>query len=246
MKFMLGDDWCRPVVVALGLLVYSNGLAGLAYLLGVSAELTFRYVNPVVLLGLLPFAVREMGGWKGLGIQRKGWLAAVGWGVMMGVGLAGVSILFFANPIVADKPLSYGPITGMGAGELALDLLVRVPVSIALFEEMAFRGVLYGMLKRRLGVGKGIGWSAVAFGLWHAGVTAISVMGTNVVGSNKLPVFLHGWEVPIGVVGGVIATGLAGVAFGWVRERTGSLWGSVAAHWVADGMMIGALWLLVR
>jgi membrane protease YdiL (CAAX protease family) len=239
-------DLRRPIVVAAVLVVYSNGLAVLADRLGSSAELTFRYVNPVLLLVLVPLAAKEAGGLKGLGLQRKGLLASTGWGLLVGAGLATISILFFANPVVTDAPLNFGPVANMPGSELWLDLLVRIPISVAFFEELAFRGMLYGMLRQRLSAWKAIGISSLAFGLWHVAVTAISVMNTNLTDANNMPGFLQGFEVPLGVVGGVIATGLAGVAFALVREKTGNLAGSVVAHWVADGLMIGALWWMAH
>jgi membrane protease YdiL (CAAX protease family) len=236
------DDAHKSARVAAVLITYSNLLAGLAYWLGQSAELAFRYVNPIFLFVLVPYTARQPGGLAGAGLHRKGWLGSAAWGVPVGVGLAATSIFFFANPLVADAPLSYGPISRMSEAELWLDLLVRVPVSIAFFEELAFRGLLYGLLRRRLPAWKAIVLSSAAFGLWHIGVTAISVIQTNVAEANNLPGFLQGMLVPIGALGGALVTGLAGVAFALLRERTGNLAGSITAHWLADALMIWALW----
>ncbi|MGA7730137.1 MAG: CPBP family intramembrane glutamic endopeptidase [Chloroflexia bacterium] len=236
------EDIRKPLAVAAVLVAYSNLGAALAWARGWNAELTFRYINPLFLLVLVPYSAKEMGGLKGAGLHKKGWGTSTAWGAPVGVGLASSSIFFFANPLVSDAPLEYKPITDMSRGELALDLMVRVPVSIAFFEELAFRGLLYGMLRRRLPAWKAIGISAAAFGLWHAGVTAISVMQTSVASANRLPGFLQDYVVPLGAVGGVVVTGLAGVAFGMLRERTGNLAGPIVAHWIADGLMIGALW----
>jgi membrane protease YdiL (CAAX protease family) len=41
----------------------------------------------------------------------------------------------------------------------------------------------------------------------------------------------------------MLTTGVAGVAFGMLRERTGNLAGPIVAHWVVDGLMITLLWL---
>jgi membrane protease YdiL (CAAX protease family) len=239
-------DLRKPLAVSTILVAYSNLGAALAYARGWSAELTFRYVNPVFLLVLVPYTAGQPGGLKGAGLHKKGWARSAAWGVPVGAGLAAVSTFFFANPLVADERLEYGPITRMSGGELALDLLVRVPVSIAFFEELAFRGLLYGMLRRRVSKWKAIGISAGAFGLWHAGVTTISVMQTSLASANKLPGFLQDYVVPLGTAGGVLVTALAGVAFGLLRARTGNLAGSVVAHWLADGLMIGALWWMAN
>lgn len=78
------------------------------------------------------------------------------------------------------------------------------------------------------------------------GVTAISAMQTSLASANKLPEFLQDYVVPLGAVGGAIVTGLAGVAFGVLRERTGNLAGSIMAHWIADALMIAALWWMAN
>ena len=236
----------KPLAVSGILVAYSNVGAAIAHALGWSAELTFRYANPVLLPVLVAYTAKQRGGLEGAGLHKTGLLSSAAWGVPVGVGLAGTSIFFFANPLVSDKPLEYGPITKMSRRELVVDLLVRVPVSIAFFEELAFRGLLYEMLRRRLSMWEAIGISSAAFGLWHVGVTAISVSQTNVASANKLPRALKGIVVPVGALGGALVTGLAGVAFGLLRERTGNMAGPVVAHWLADGVMIAALWWMAN
>ena len=58
-------------------------------------------------------------------------------------------------------------VAGMSAGQVAFAAAVRVPVGTALFEEMAFRGVLLAMLVRRFGTAWGVAGSSLAFGIWH-------------------------------------------------------------------------------
>ena len=82
----------------------------------------------------------------------------------------------------------------------------------------------------------------MAFALWHFTVTYASAKHTNMATAARIPQFLRPMIHPIAVIGGMISTGLAGVVFGLVRERTGNLAGPVVAHWVVDGLMIAALW----
>jgi len=236
----------KPLVVSAILVAYSNAWAALAYARGWSAELTFRYVNPVFLFLLVPYTAKQEGGLKGAGLHKAGLVASIAWGVPVGLGLAAISIFFFANPLISDAPLSYKPITDMSQGEMLLDVLVRVPISIVFFEELAFRGLLYGMLKRRTSVWAAITISSAAFGLWHVGVTTISTMQTSVAEANKLPQVLQDYVVPLGALGGAIVTGLAGVAFCLLRERTDNLAGPIIAHWLADGLMIATLWWMAN
>lgn len=73
------------------------------------------------------------------------------------------------------------------------------------FEELVFRGFLYPLLARATGVWPGIGLTALAFGLLHG------------------PEYQWSWQR-------VLAVGLAGVAFGWARHRTGSTAAAALMH----------------
>lgn len=55
----------------------------------------------------------------------------------------------------------------MSAGRLMFQALIEVPFGTVLFEEIAFRGVLFAMLARRYGLVWALVGSALLFGLWH-------------------------------------------------------------------------------
>ncbi len=46
-----------------------------------------------------------------------------------------------------------------------------IPLGTAVFEEVAFRGVLFGLLMRRRGTATAIWLSSALFGLYHIGLT---------------------------------------------------------------------------
>ena len=55
-------------------------------------------------------------------------------------------------------------------GSIGLSLyhaFIRIPLGTALYEEILFRGVLFGMLARRFTPLASAVWSSLAFGLWH-------------------------------------------------------------------------------
>jgi len=79
---------------------------------------------------------------------------------------------------------------------MALDVVIAVP----LVEEVFFRGLLYGLLREKLGIWMAIVVSSALFGMGHG-------LG------------------PVGLV-----TALAGVGFALVYEKTGSLAPAVIAH----------------
>ena len=94
---------------------------------------------------------------------------------------------------------SRGPVVGW--------MLFLVMVVAPVAEELFFRGILYGWLRARMGVWKGLGLSALLFAVLHA----------------NFMVFL-----PI--------LGL-GLLFGWVYEQTGSLAAPVVVHILHNGGM---------
>ncbi|TXB92388.1 CPBP family intramembrane metalloprotease, partial [Mycobacterium tuberculosis] len=77
---------------------------------------------------------------------------------------------------------------------------------------------------------------SVLFGLWHI-ATSLGLTSSN-VGFTRL----FGGGI-IGLVAGVmlavLATGVAGFVFSWLRRRSGSLIAPIALHWSLNGM--GAL-----
>lgn len=74
------------------------------------------------------------------------------------------------------------------------------------------------------------------FGLWHIasslGLTSENVGFTRLFGGGL-------FGMVAGVVLAVIATGIAGFVFTWLRRRSGSLIAPIALHWSLNG--IGAL-----
>jgi membrane protease YdiL (CAAX protease family) len=99
-----------------------------------------------------------------VGLSREAWRQGWKWGVLIGAGvmvavavLAGPAGLFPADPAVQ----------GMAWGLLAWQVLIRIPIGTALFEETVFRGVLYGLSRRTLRWWQAATLSSVAFAFWH-------------------------------------------------------------------------------
>jgi membrane protease YdiL (CAAX protease family) len=88
--------------------------------------------------------------------------------------------------------------------------LVSVPLATVVFEEVAFRGVLWGLLEQEHGPLWATGVTAVLFGLWHLGPG-------------------RPWT-------DAVVTGLAGVVLGALRLLGGGLAAPVLVHWAADGL----------
>lgn len=223
-------------------LTYSNLLPWWATRRGLNPELMFRRVNAGLVVLMLAYATRRPGGLREVGLRRRGLLKSLGGGVLAGLGLSVPPLIFFYRPILLDTPLEYGPIHNMSRRELWQDLLFGVPINIGLLEELLFRGLLFSTLRRGHSTTFSMLASSAAFAGWHFSVTYTSAAQTNLSTAARLPRFLKPFVQPLAVAGGMLTTGLAGIAFNLVRERTGNLAGSVVAHWLVDSIMIYALW----
>ncbi len=89
---------------------------------------------------------------------------------------------------------------------MAYQTLLRIPLGTALLEEVAFRGVLFGVWLETAGARRALIGSSVAFALWHIAPTVELLEGSELFGS---------WFVlALGVLGGVFAAFLGGLFFG--------------------------------
>ncbi|NUR85786.1 MAG: CPBP family intramembrane metalloprotease, partial [Nonomuraea sp.] len=102
------------------------------------------------------------------------------------------------------------------------EALLQVPVGTVLLEEVGFRGVLYGLLRRRSAVAA-YGVSSALFGLWHI-LPAIDMAKANpalgALTAGESPSHLDTARV---VAGSVVSTAAAGVLFCELRRRGGLL-----------------------
>ncbi|MEA2575507.1 MAG: protease family protein [Chloroflexia bacterium] len=223
-------------------LAYSNLLPWWATKRGLNPESMFRRVNTGLVVLMLTYAARRSGGLERVGLRLPGLGKSLQGGTLIGLALSIPPLIFFYRPILLDTPLEYGPIHGMSRRELLQDLFVGVPVKIALLEELLFRGLIFSALRRNHSPALSLAGASAAFAGWHFSVTYTTAAQTNLATAARLPSFLKPFVQPLAVLGGMLSTGLAGVAFGLVRQRTNNLAGSIVAHWLVDGIMIYALW----
>jgi uncharacterized protein len=149
--------------------------------------------------------------------------------MLLGTQLPGFSSAFHDERVV-----------GMSAGHLAFAVLVRVPVGTALFEEMAFRGVLLAMLARRFGTAWGVAGSSLAFGIWHV-VPSLSLSAGNAAVGSVL-----GTHPVWAAAAGVVAAGVAGVMLCLLRIRYDHLIAPLSVHMTANSLAYLLAWLMVR
>ncbi|BBZ07886.1 abortive infection protein [Mycolicibacterium doricum] len=188
---------------------------------------------PAAAVGLLVLVRRRGLGWTELGLGRQHWRSGAGYAaaavaVVLSVVAIG-ALLPWTRPMFMNN--NYATISGA-----LIASLVVIPLQTVIPEELAFRGVLHGALNRAWGFRGVAAAGSLLFGLWHIatslGLTSSNVGFTRLFGGGML-------GTVAGVVLAVIATGIAGFVFTWLRKRSGSLLAPIALHWSLNG--IGAL-----
>jgi len=235
-------DSGEPLALGAIFMAYSNGLSIWAHWRGQYPEGHFQRWNPVITALMVLYGAVRPGGLDAIGLRRKGLGKSLLGGAGLGLALSIPPLFFFYKPILLDTPMEYGPITSLTRRQLLKNVLIEVPIGIALLEELAFRGLLYAAIRRTMPAKWAVIGSAIGFAGWHLTVTATSAAQTNLSTAARLPAFLRPFIQPIAVIGGMLTTGVAGLLFGYLRERTGNLAGAILAHWIVDSLMIAALW----
>jgi len=228
----------RPeILVAVGfsvfLLLYGNGVSGLSHDARTSYLL---WANLAVLVFMLAWAF-TWGGFSAreLGLAPERLPQSTALGIVLSLLAAIPPVLFIVlAPVFNGGPVASDGISERSAAGLAFFVLFRQPVGTALFEEVAFRGVLYGAWQRVGGERAAIVGSAVVFALWHSVITSRTVIESGVV------------DTPFGTVAGIVVSliGLfvGGLLFAYLRWRTGSIAAPFMAHWLIVALMTVAVW----
>ena len=167
---------------------------------------------------LVALARRQGCSWEDLGLD----LSRTETGLRLGMAGAGVAtalaVAAGAHPTTRHYLLDLRA-AGQQNRDIAYRTLVRFTLGTALFEEVAFRGVIYG-LWRHSGESKGAAALATAatFGLWHL------IPANRALTGNPLASRFDSRRSRSGVVViGAVTTSLASLGFTWMRERSGSL-----------------------
>ena len=162
-----------------------------------------------------------------LGLARTTWRTGLRWGGVCAVAsLAGYAV---ALTIPAARAVVAGSAT-RETHPLPASLGL-IAVATVLPEEFAFRGVLWALVHRQSGQLVATAISSSLFGIWHV-LPALSGGPANeaidaVVGDGPA-------RVAARVAGTVLFTIAAGVLFGELRARSGSLLAPMVAHWAVN------------
>jgi len=223
----------RAVFATVGILVCVN-------VIDVRVPHASLVVGPVTAAVLLALARAAGLSWAELGLGPGTWRRGLTWSVII-IGSVGVVFAIGAAlPLTRDafRDSRYH----LGWGSALLTSLVLIPVGTVLVEEVAFRGVLWGLLRAWRGTATATIGSSVLFGLWHV-LPSLSLSTDNAaigaaVGKGQS-------AQVISVLGTVLFTGLTGVLFCELRRRSGSLLAPAGLHWATNALGVlasAAVW----
>ncbi|MGW7364103.1 CPBP family intramembrane glutamic endopeptidase [Streptomyces sp. NPDC054841] len=180
--------------------------------------------------------------WDELGLGRCSARRGLRWGLV----LVGAVLLVYAVALALPftrEAFQDERAAELTAGQLVYRVLVRVPLGTVLLEEIAFRGVLWAMMRRQWGAAWATAISSVLFGLWHIqpsrGLTRSNAAAEAVFGTGPAGIALS-------VTAAVVGTALAGVVFCELRRRSGSLIPPMALHCALNSAGYALAWAAGR
>ena len=224
----------RAVILGLFLAAYGNIVS---LVLGTATPVgSWSGVLPgVLLVGL----VLIWGRWSDqltateLGLTPRRLVRSAGVGLLVALGTAVPALLFLRFPPLVGQAVEYAPLASLSPEALLWRAFVWMPLDTAIPEEVAFRGVLLASLRRRWSELPAVLVSAAVFTSWHGVIVSRTVALTNLQSEPRLAM--------LGLLGALLAVGVGGVLFAWLRLATGHLAGSIVAHWAFNAVLLLSL-----
>lgn len=178
--------------------------------------------------------------WPELGLGPGTWRRGITWAAVV-IGIAAV-VLAVGAALPLTREAFRDSRYHVGWADALLTAFVLIPVGTVLVEEVAFRGVLWGLIRRLHGTVAATTTSSALFGLWHIlpslGLAADNEAIGGAVGRGKSAQALT-------VLGTVLFTAASGVVFCELRRRSGSVFASAGLHWAVNGLSVlasAAVW----
>jgi membrane protease YdiL (CAAX protease family) len=217
-------DARAPLLALAALVLYANVIVN--EVLGPPWYLPF---NLGILLVAI-FVARHAGTtWTELGMRRD----TVARGLVVGGAVALVvvaaiviaALMPWARDVFEDERIVEGSL-----GLSLYHALVRIPIGTALYEEVLFRGVVFGMLSRRFSVLVAAIGSSALFGVWHV-LPALDAIETNPLGQA-----MGGFVAP--VLAAMLSTAVVGMGFVWLRLYARSIVAPILVHVAANSTAV--------
>jgi membrane protease YdiL (CAAX protease family) len=194
-------------------------------------------LGPLVAAVLVLLARRAGLSWHDLGLSRRTLRPGLRYAVGAVLVVAVVYALGAALPLT--RPAFHDVRHHPHLGTVLLTAFIVIPLGTVLFEEVAFRGVLVGLIDRRRGAAWASIASSVLFGLWHV-LPSLRLNNANQAVGTALGAGVTGQVLT--VLAAVGFTALAGVLLCELRRRSGSLLAAAGLHWATNGLglLVGA------
>jgi uncharacterized protein len=200
------------------------------------------YVVTSVVAASLLLALARLAGlsWAGVGLGFEALGRGALWGLLLG-GLVAVGYLIGALVPVTRAGFGWDRrVEPASAGTAVYQVLLRIPFGTVLLEEVAFRGVVYGLVLQTSGTVWAIAVSSALFGLWHVLPTAELVRLHRGAGG------LFKARGAVVVLAAVVASALVGAVLCELRRRSGSLVPGMAVHWATNALGYLTAFLVMR
>lgn len=209
------ESWWPWVAAVVLVLVVVNLLDGVWWPRG------YLVTAPVAAAVLLLLGRAAGLSWSDMGLGREALPRGLAWAavavVLVGVAYVVAARFSFARGTAGDPPRD-------AAG--VVRALAEVTFATVLLEEIAFRGVLWGLVETRSGPMAAVLVTSALFGLWHI---VPSFVDTGVRRPDALAALP--WGGALWTAGTVVVTALAGVVFAELRRRSGSVVAPMGLHW---------------
>lgn len=180
--------------------------------------------------------------WTDLGLGWSYQLIGLIWAGIC-IGLVTLGYLIAASIPKTRDAFHDERISDLSPGRLVFQSLIEVPFGTVLFEEIAFRSVLFAMLAQRYGWVWAVVWSSLIFGLWHI----LPSIGTHEQSAALGSVVGEGTKGNIlAIVVSVLTTTVAGVLFAGLRIVSGSVLAPMGLHWATNGLGYAFSWFIIR
>jgi membrane protease YdiL (CAAX protease family) len=208
------------LVIALGVLVVANLLN--------NRWLPRAYLVTCPVAAVVLLVVGRLAGlsWTELGLGRGTIVRGLVWAA------ASIGVVALGYAVALAVPAARRVAEPAGSRRSAFfTALVEVPLGTVLLEELAFRGVLWGLVARDHGTMAALVVTAVLFGLWHV----LPAVNDDTI---RKPAWgLTGRRgTAAWVVATVLFTAAAGVLFGLLRVASNSVLAPMGLHWATNGL----------
>jgi CAAX protease family protein len=166
-----------------------------------------------------------------VGLGRRSWRRGARYAILAIVAVAAGYAVAVLAP--GTRAAFFDTRYQMSIGAAVLTAFVVIPLGTILFEEVAFRGVLWGAVCSGHGPLRATIASSALFGLWHVlpsvRLNRVNPAVTELVGRGRA-------GQALAVAGAVVFTGLAGALLCELRRRSGSLLAPAGLHWAVNGL----------